>query len=147
MLVLEKALSLFVTLMHIPKTIYHSNGHSRDPMKTMPNLGTNHYQERKYLSKMVYSIFLCIINNFINYSISFLMICHNEFSGQLTCVTPRTNQIIMFRARLRLVLLRVRGRTKQENKKCLAYFNYCLKVFLRQFLFSEKCCKSEKKQI
>ena len=48
MLVLEKVLSLFVTLMHIPKTIYHLNGRSRDPVKTMPKLEMIPHQERKY---------------------------------------------------------------------------------------------------
>ena len=69
MLVLEKVLSLFVTLMHIPKTIYHLNGRSRDPVKTMPKLEMNPHQERKYFLE-IYTTLYCIILNNINYSIS-----------------------------------------------------------------------------
>ena len=92
MLVLEKVLSLFVTLMHIPKTIYHLNGRSRDPVKTMPKLEMNPRQERKYFSEK-YTTFYCkILNNvFTNYSIFVLIICHNKFSGQLTLAIPEAN--------------------------------------------------------
>ena len=93
MLVLEKVLSLFVTLMHIPKTIYHLNGRSRDPVKTMPKLEMNPRQERKYFSEK-YTTFYCKILNkivFTNYSIFVLIICHNKFSDQLTLAIPRAN--------------------------------------------------------
>ena len=92
MLVLEKVLSLFVTLMHIPKTIYHLNGRSRDLVKAMPKLEMNPHQERKYFSEKYMTFYCKELNNvFTNYSIFVLIICHNKFSDQLTLAIPRAN--------------------------------------------------------
>ena len=120
--------------MRILKTIYHLNGHSRDPTKTMPN-PTSLPHRKWFYFLLSPRIVLLLIRSVLMFH--FFTKRHIVFSDQLTsAMTLRTNQIIMFLAKTHLVHLLAKVKMKLENKKCLAYFNYCPKVSIEIFSFN-----------